>query len=422
MIPHVVRRLHRRSLPALLLPLAFAACAHDPAEPRAEAPLTALPRALTQDERALVDGSSAFAFGLLREVASRVPADSNLFISPLSVSMALGMTTNGTAGETQAQLRRALGYGDMTLDEANAAYRELIALLRGIDRGVDFRIANSIWARQGVPARPEVLERTRPSFGAEARTLDFGAPSSVTTINSWVKGATNGKIAKIVDGIPPDMVMYLINAIYFNGSWRSRFDAARTAPATFTTATGATQTGPAMRQTHDFAFRRGDGFRAVDLPYGRGAFTMTVLLPDAGRSLADLLAGLDAAAWADISAFRDTAEVALQLPKFRLEDEHELTAPLKALGITDAFDAGRADFSLLSPQGGLEISEVKHKTFVDVHEEGTEAAAVTSVGIVLTSAPQVESFVVDRPFLFVLRERFSGAILFIGRMGKLPPS
>lgn len=419
---HLVDRRRRGLAPALTLALSLVigACGNDPVAPRAEAPLTALPRTLTAEERAIVDGSTGFAFALLREVAATVPADSNVFISPISVSMALGMTMNGTAGETQAQFRRTLGFGDLTLDQANLAYKDLIALLRGIDRGVDFRIANAIWARQGFPVRPEFLARTSESFGAEAQALDFSSPASLTTINDWVKRSTNGKIEKILDRIPADMVMYLMNAIYFNGNWRSRFDAALTAPAPFTSATGATQQAPAMRQTHGFAFHREPGFRAVDLPYGRGAFTMTVVLPDAGKSLAEVIAGLDAESWRRITAFRDTTEVALQLPKFRLADEHKLNEPLKAMGIVDAFDADVADFSPLSPITGLEISEVKHKTFVDVHEEGTEAAAVTSVGIRETSAPQTESFIVNRPFLFVLRERFSGAVLFVGRIGKLP--
>lgn len=422
MQPHLVDRRPRRLAPALAIALTLVAgaCGTDPVSPRAEAPLTALPRTLTADERAIVDGSTGFAFSLLREVAATVPADSNLFISPISVSMALGMTMNGTAGETQAQLRRTLGFGDMTLDQANLAYKDLIALLQGIDRGVDFRIANAIWARQGFAVRPEFLARTSASFGAEAQALDFSSPATLTTINDWVKRSTNGKIEKILDQIPGDMVMYLMNAIYFNGNWRSRFDARQTAPAPFTTATGATQQVAAMRQTHGFAFYRGTGFRAVDLPYGRGAFTMTVVLPDAATPLADVIAGLDAAAWRRITAFTDTTQVELQLPKFKLADEHKLNDPLQAMGIVDAFYADRADFTPLSPVRGLEISEVKHKTFVDVHEEGTEAAAVTSVGIRETSAPPTEPFVVNRPFLFVLRERFSGAILFVGRIGKLP--
>jgi serpin B len=310
----------------------------------------------------------------------------------------------------------------MTLEQVNDAYRELIALLRSVDRGVDFRIANSVWTRQNFPIRPEFLERTHASFDAESRSLDFGAPSSVDVINAWVKTATNGKIPTIVEQIPPDMVAYLINAIYFKGSWRSRFDAAQTSPAPFTSAGGTTQMAPAMNQTHDFAWYRGNGFEAVDLPYSRGAFSMTVILPDPGSSPAAVLERLDADTWAQLAAFPSTSEVALRLPKFTLEDEHALIPALQSLGMRDAFDDSRADFSLLSPVGGLVISEVKQKTFVDVHEEGTEAAAVTSVGIVETSAPQQRPFVVDRPFLFVLRERFSGAILFMGRIGTLPVS
>lgn len=405
-------------LPALAL-LAATAC-NDPISPRAEEPLAGLPRALTTEERAIITGSNSFAFGLMRAVAAQAAGDSNLFVSPLSVSTALGMTMNGTAGETQAQFRRALGFGDTPLESANAAYSDLLTLLRGIDRGVDFRVANSTWADDGFPVRPEFTARVRESFGAEARTLDLQAPASKQIINDWVSAATAGKIPTILGDVPANAVMYLINAIYFNGTWRTRFDPERTAPMSFSLEDGTAAPVEAMARTAPFAYHDGEGYRAVDLPYGRGAFTMTVLLPDSGVTTAALLDRLDAGEWARTATFPDTVEVALRLPKFRLRDEHVLNAPLQALGIVDAFDASRADFSPLSPSHEqLEISEVRHKTFVDVHERGTEAAAVTSVEIIRVCACSTP-FVVDRPFLFVLRERFSGAILFMGRFAKPP--
>lgn len=415
----MLRSVVRLAVP-LVPALALLTACNDPVAPGAERPLTELPRALTTSERAIIAGSNDFAFGLMRQVAAQSASDSNLFISPLSVSAALGMTMNGTAGETQAQFRRALGFGDLPLEGANDAYASLTALLRGIDGGVDFRIANSTWADAGFPVRPEFAARVRASFGAEARSLDLQAPTSKYVINDWVKAATNGKIPAILTDVPASAVMYLINAIYFNGSWRSRFDPANTGPAPFRREDGTAATMTAMNQRGRFAYRDGDGYRSLDLPYGRGAFTMTVLLPDSGVTTAALLARLADGEWAQASTFADTLEVDLRLPKFTLEDEHTLNVPLQSLGIVNAFDAGLADFSPLSPEGEqLEISEVKHKTFVDVHERGTEAAAATSVGIIRVCActPQ---FLADRPFVFVLRERFSGAILFIGRLAKPP--
>ena len=398
--------------------LAAFGCA-DPVAPRAEAALTALPRSLTEAEREIVAGSNGFAFSLLRTIAAGVRPDSNLFVSPLSVSMALGMTMNGTAGETQRQFRETLGFGATPLDSIDRAYGALIGLLRSVDRGVDFRIANSVWAGDDFQVRPAFLATVREHFGAEARTVSFRDPATATAINDWVKAATNGKIPKMLEGVDPQTVMYLINAIYFKGSWRSRFDPAATASRPFTDALGATASVPAMRQSFRFAYARRPGLQAIDLPYGRGAFTMTVLLPDSGVTADAMLAELTPERWLAMTAFGDSADVDLQLPKFTLTDAHRLDAPLQAMGIRDAFQAGLADFSPLSPEPGLEISEVLHKTFVDVNEEGTEAAAATSVGIIRTSLPQRVAFVVDRPFVFVLRERFSGAILFVGRIAKL---
>lgn len=421
MLPSLVRH----SRPALLALGASAAlaCAHDPVAPRADAPLTALPRALTADERAIIQGTNGFAFGLLRDVASHADATRNLFVSPLSVSIALGMVANGTDGATQSQLRATLGFGHLPLDGTNAAYRTLIDLLLGVDRGVDLRIANSVW-QSGYPIRPEFLARVRATFDAEARRVPFADPATVDVVNAWVKAKTNGKIPTVIDEIDADEILFLINAIYFNGSWRSRFDAAATGPAPFMTASGERAQVATMRQSHTFAYARRPGYQAVDLPYGRGAFTMTVLLPDSSSSVDALLARLTPAEWASLSQFRDTTQVEVALPKFTLADEYELKANLQRLGIVDAFDAAVADFGPLSPaaDGLLEISRVIHKTFVDVHEAGTEAAAVTAVGIrvVCVCPPRVVPFVVDRPFVFVIRERFSGAILFMGRIVTLP--
>lgn len=399
------------------LACALAACGRDPIGPTP--PMRELPRALTAEERAIIGGTNAFAFGLLRAIADSVPTDRNVFISPLSVSMALGMTMNGTDGETQAQLRSALGFGTLPLDSANRAYRTLIDLLLGIDRGVDFRVANSVW-QSGYPIRPEFVARVRESFDAEARTLDFASPSAVTTINDWARERTNGKIPKIVESISASEILFLVNAIYFKGSWRSRFDVARTSPAPFTTRAGSRVSVATMRQKHHFAYARRDGYQALDLPYGRGAFTMTVLLPDSGTTVDAMLARLTPEEWRAVSAFPDTTEVEVELPKFTLGDGYELEPYLKRLGIRDAFDANVADFTPLSPASdGLQISRVIHKTFVDVHEEGTEAAAVTAVGIELVCVCS-RRFAVDRPFAFVIRERFSGAILFMGRISTLP--
>jgi serine protease inhibitor len=407
---------------ALASTLAIAAAcsnATDP-NPRPSAPLDALPRALTTGEQRVVGAANDFSFALFRRL-SAAQKDSNVFTSPLSASMALGMTMNGATGTTYDEMRATLGFGaSATETEIGESYKSLIALLRGLDPGVDFRIANSIWYRTGFPVHQAFLDQGRTWFDARVSALDFASASAVPTINDWVSTSTAGKIPTILDRIENDQVMFLINAIYFKGSWRTRFDPARTITAPFH-AVGGDQSAKLMRREGTMRWLQTADFDAVDLPYGNDAYAMTVVLPAAGKRIDDVAASLQPSAWsAWVSQFHD-AEVDLQLPRFKLEWERGLIPDLKALGMRAAFTDGGADFSRMSPLGTqLFISVVKQKTYVDVNEEGTEAAAVTNVGISVTSAPLRRAFVVDRPFVFVLRERLSGTILFMGKIVRLP--
>ena len=407
------------AVPAALLALAGAACS-DPPAPNGGAParLTELPRPLTGAEREVLSASNDFAFSLLAKVNERFEGE-NVFISPLSASMALGMTMNGTAGETQAQMRRVLGFGDVELRAANASYRDLSALLRSIDPEVDFRVANSIWHDRTFAVEPSFLATTREYFDARAEALDFGSPAALGTINGWVSESTNGKIPTILDEIRRDDVMYLINAIYFKGSWRRRFDPARTCDATFTLDDGSTRTVKMMHRAPDTV--RVYGSAAVtlaELEYGNGAYAMTIALPPRGTSVDAFVRGLTPARWAAWTDSLADASLDVYLPKFRLEWEDRLERQLIELGMPDAFTCGIADFTPLSSSAGRElcITLVKQKTFVDVNEEGTEAAAATAVGIGRTSLPPAVS--IDRPFVFAIRERLSGAILFVGKIAE----
>jgi serpin B len=400
-----------------LAALSLAACAGDPAAPGGPAKqLTALPRDLTAAEAEVIAGSNDFAFGLLREV-NAANADSNVFISPLSASMALGMTMNGAAGATLDEMRSTLGFGTLPLAEVNGSYKSLIALLRGLDEQTDFRIANSIWYRDSFPFDERFFATTRDYFDATVQGLDFADPASVDTINRWVNEGTNGKIPTIVEEIPEYMVMYLINAIYFKGSWRDRFDPAGTRDEPFRSRGGASTPVKMMRNDGEFGYYEDDGLQAVDLPYGNGAFTMVVVLPRDGDDVNELTAALTADRWTAITAGLGKSEGEVFLPKFKLTFEQTLNDALRALGMPTAFVEGGADFTAMSPRGrALFISEVLQKTFVDVNEEGTEAAAATSVGVGVTSAPARFLFRADRPFLFAIRERLSGTILFVGKI------
>ena len=381
--------------------------------------IEALPRQLTAGEQKLIASTNDFSFNLFRQL-STAQKDSNVFTSPLSASMALGMTMNGAANATFDQMRTALAFGTATESDINASYKSLIALLRGLDPTVDFRIANSIWYRNTFPFNQPFLDATKTSFDATVTGLDFSNPSAVTTINNWVSAATVAKIPKIIDKIDSDLVMLLINAIYFKGSWREKFDVAKTIDAPFH-AVGGDQPAKLMHRGGKIAHYSTATFDAADLPYGNSAFTMTVVLPKAGTSVEAVASSLQGNAWSTMAAqFRD-ATMDLYLPRFKLEWERTLNDDLKALGMRDAFIPNGADFTRMSPLGKrLYISFVKQKTYVDVNEEGTEAAAVTSVGIYVTSAQVPVVMRVDRPFIFVIRERLSGTVVFMGKIVKLP--
>jgi serpin B len=333
--------------------------------------------------------------------------------------MALGMTMNGTAGETQAEMREMLGFGATSLGDANASYRSLIALLRGLDSKVDFRIANSIWHEQTFPVEPAFLQTTTDYFDAAVAPSDFADPATVDRINEWVLASTAGRIERIIDEIPSDMVMYLINAIYFKGDWTTSFDPVRTEQQPFA-GLGGSSTVALMHKADSVSYAEVSGTRIVELPYGGGAFAMSVVLPPEGTSINAFVAGMSQQQWNvlhDATAFQP---VEIWLPKFTLERAYELEEALRSLGMRLAFGGG--DFSPMSSTMGdkLEVSEVRHKTFVDVDEEGTEAAAVTSVGVgvVCACGPTHPTFRADRPFLFVIRERLSGTILFVGKIAR----
>lgn len=412
-----------RSRAALALALLVAA-ACSPTEPGGSAvELRELPRALSAAEIDVRDASNRFAFDLFARAGAAAPRE-NVFISPLSVSMSLGMVLAGAQGETRDQMRRTLGFDEAELATIQAGYRDLMALLRGLDRTTSFQVANSIWYDRAYRFEPAFLEAGRTWFDAEIQPVGFDDTEGVKrAVNNWVSAKTAGRIPTIVDEVHPDDVMYLINAIWFKGSWRSRFDVARTRDAQFTNADGTGRTVRMMSQETDSAA----GFRhfqdatvaAGELPYGNGAFAMTILLPPQGTDIDTFAASLTAERWAAIVAgLRPTRGWTVEIPKFTLTYERELGEDLQALGMTDAFSPSRANLRGISTDLGLYVAFVKHKTFVTVDEEGTEAAAVTNTGIRVVSMPP--SFRVDRPFVYAIRERLSGTVLFVGKMAKLP--
>ena len=359
------------------------------------------------DVSSVASANTRFGFKLLQDLREREP-EANIFISPLSISIALTMTYNGAVGETERAMAEVLEIDALDLSTINNSNRALRDSLQNPDPKVQISIANSIWSRQGVDFNPEFLERNRVFFEAEIAALDFSSPQAAAIINDWVDTNTNGKIEKIVERIDPQTLLFLINAIYFKGNWQDEFDKAMTRSGTFHLPNGTQKRVQMMRREGEYAYFRGENFEATSLPYGDGRLGMYIFLPNPNSNLNKFLRNLNAENWEDwISQLQDRRQT-MMLPRFKLEYEVRLNDTLEALGMGIAFGGG-ADFSGMGPN--LFISEVRHKTFVEVNEEGTEAAAVTAVAGVKSLPP---AFRVDRPFFFAIYDAETETILFMG--------
>jgi serine protease inhibitor len=381
-------------------------------------------RALTIDEQQIVESGNEFGFNLFREVVGQ-EGDKNIFISPLSVSMALGMTLNGADGDTYEAMKQTLELAGLTEEEINKSYQSLIELLRGLDPEVVFQIANSIWYEQDFAVKQAFLDNCQQYFDAEVEGLNFSDPAAADTINAWVNENTNGKIEEIVDSpIDPLTVMFLINAIYFKGTWKYEFDEQDTRNRDFHLLDGSEVQCEMMVQQAKFDYYQNNDFQAIDLPYGNGKYSMTVLLPLLDNNIDDMIAELNDNNWDEWMGNLTKQEVALYFPKFTLEYELTMNGVLEALGMEVAFDEDLADFGRMyhadQSDGNVYIDKVKQKTFVEVNEEGAEAAAVTSVEMMsrysIGSEPPLIYMIVDRPFVFAIRENHSGTLLFIGKI------
>lgn len=394
-----------------LAPLAGCAFTDGPTDP-----IQALPRELSAAETEAIASSNDFAFDLFRVLAAG-EREENVLISPLSASMALGMAMNGARGETWDQMRDVLGYRTLEQPSINEAYHGLIELLPGLDPATETTIANSVWHDHGFVLEPDFVHTVRESFDAEVASLDFANPSAPDRINDWVAHATRQRIPSIIDDIPPLAVAYLVNAIYFKASWRERFDPAETRDDRFTTGAGARIDVRMMNRSGNLAVSTGPGFQMADLPYGNGAYSMTLLLPDQGTDLDTLVEALNPSVWRTALGQLSSRPATIALPRMSFEVQARLKSPLMAMGMTLPFMDGFADFSGMSRAGRqLYISDVVHKTRIEVDEDGTEAAAATGVEISVVSMPPTLRF--DRPFILAIRESLSGTILFLGRVNR----
>jgi serine protease inhibitor len=372
------------------------------------------------DQQKLAAANNGFAFKLLRQLAKDQPS-TNIFISPYSAATVLQMVGSGAVGQTKMEMQQVLGMTGLSSAVINGANKDIAQSLNGGNTNVILMTANAIWYRQGAPVKPEFIACNQQFFGATVDALNFADPHSVDIINAWANEKTHGKISRIADGMidPKYTQLFLANAVYFKGKWAEPFDAKDTKDWPFHLRGGGQKNVPMMTQTKTFTYRRGTGYQAVRLPYQGENLAMYVFLPDTNSSPEKLLGIMNGDTWQRVTkpGFSEK-EGTVVLPKFRLEYSVELKQPLQALGMKAAFDSLGADFSGIAPQ--LFISAARQKTFVEVKEEGTEAAAVTGIameaGGMMMPPPNPFQMIMDRPFLFLIEDSQTGTILFMGIM------
>lgn len=398
-----------RFLVVMAMVVLIASCAKDKGyEPK--------PLNLPLKAAGVITADNTFGLDLYTKLAAAAVPGTNLMISPLSVSQALSMTYNGANGDTKTAMEEALRIAGYDRDELNELNKTLIAALVAHDEKVTISVANSIWYRKEYTVLPDFIARNQTWYDAEVRPIDFSSSDCKDVINSWVSDKTNKKITEIVDQINPESFMFLINAIYFKGAWTHEFDKKNTYQQSFYMEDGKDVQVDMMHQEMDLNMFVNEAFTSVELPYGKGNWRMFLFLPETGKTVADVEKLLTTENWKSWLTQYDTIhKVQFSLPKFTFSYEESLKDALSAMGMEVAF-TDKADFTGILPEGGLLITDVKHKTFIEVNEEGTEAAAVTSVEIGMTSIGNFITF--NRPFLFAIAEKSTGTILFIGRMMK----
>ncbi|MEJ8304510.1 serpin family protein [Saccharibacillus sacchari] len=376
----------------------------------------------------LAAATNRFALDLyakLEEEPGEADPGPNRMISPAGIGIALSMLKGGAEGETERQMDAMLHLNGMSPEVLADSQMILRDLLRGSDPAVKMDIANSLWSSQGFEMDKDYVEQMEKSYGAQVQAIDFSSEQAADILNKWASDNTAGKIPKVIDPpLSPDLVLLLMNAMYFKGDWSEPFEKGQTEDLPFYPEIGGEVTVPTMRQSGEYAYLDGDGFEAVRLPYGETKnFGMILALPDENSSLDDFKQQ-QLPKFNEWSQNLSDNEGSIELPRFKLKDKFSLKATLSALGMTDAFDDEKAELGGLvaggAKPGSIFISFVTHDTFIEVNEEGTEAAAVTVIGAETTSAPAPREpfdLKLNRPFFFAITDRTTGAIVFMGEVG-----
>jgi serpin B len=361
--------------------------------------------------------TSEFAFDFLKKHNAVENANKNYFVSPLSLHIAMGMLLNGAEGKTKEEIQTGLRVSS-DLTTTNGIYKDLIENLPISDPKVTNTIANSVWYRNTFSVEKSFLDILKTSFNANAYAEDFNNTATVSKINNWASDNTNGKIKKVLDQIEPAHVMFLMNALYFKGDWKIPFKTENTQDATFDGTVGSKNV-KMMNMMEKVKYANRESYQAIDLAYGSGNYSMTILLPNTNTSISGVLNSLSVTEWKNLNSALQEQKVIVGLPKFTLEYETNLNKVLENMGMKTMF-SDAADLSKIAPPAGkLKVGFVKQNTFVAIDEKGTEAAAVTTIGVEVTSVPIMPEFICNRPFLFFISEKQSNTILFAGKIVNL---
>jgi serine protease inhibitor len=373
---------------------------------------------LPEKSAKLIESDNSFGLELFSRVAGEADINKNTTVSPLSVSLALAMTYNGAQGETKTEMEKAMKLSGLTPEQINNSHKALVEALQSGDPQVVLEIANAIFHRSGMTIEPDFIKTNQDYYSAKVNALPATSNEALKAVNDWVAQKTHDKIPTILDQVDPQTAMILLNAIYFNGIWKTKFDEKATHNLPFNFADGTQKEVPTMKLENSLEYTSNDLFSAVNLPYGNGQFQMTVLLPNEGKTTKNMIAQLNTDNWRGWMKSFKSGDCVVTMPRFKFSWDMELNDVLKTMGMQKAFTS-MADFSGICKDGGLYIDKVIHKTYIDVNESGTEAAAVTAVVMRFTSSlePDLRKyFTVNHPFLFAITEKTTGAILFIGEV------
>lgn len=361
------------------------------------------------------NGTTSFAFNFIHALQKTQPAEENLFVSPLSLHIALGMLLNGAEKETADEIQKTLKMDAVALADLNAVYKTLINDLPVADSKVSLGIANSVWYRNDFSVENDFQSVLKNSFESEVTGLPFN-DAAKDRINKWASDKTNGRIQKVLDKIQPEHVMFLLNALYFKGDWQTRFDAKKTQDTPFKLENGQSKGVKMMYAESDFEVGAGTNYNAVRLPYANGQFNMTLIIPKGQNTVNEVLEGITGEGWSKLNRGMTKKGVTVGLPRFSLDYSAQLKETLQGMGIKRAFEDS-AQLGKINKLRQLYVDFVKQDAYLGVDEQGTEAAAVTTIGIGTTSAgPEQPRYICDRPFGLVISENTSNTILFMGRI------